>query len=122
MMYDIIVLESLIFFRPQVNERPAFSKISTLGVVFITCDFGGWCHKTPKIYRGRISSVRIALDCRAGGREIDFRGATNSQGLKMLRNEGSSFALQAGKPSRGSDDRVKWRSRLQLETKNSEPK
>ena len=32
--------------------------------------------------------------------------------LKWLRNEGTSFALQAARPSRGSDDHVKWRSRL----------
>ena len=36
--------------------------------------------------------------------------------LKWLRNEGTSFALQAARPSRGSDDHVKWRSHLQLET------
>ena len=32
--------------------------------------------------------------------------------LKWLRNEGTSFALQAARPSRGLDDHVKWRSRL----------
>ena len=32
--------------------------------------------------------------------------------LKWLRNEGTSSALQAVRPSRGSDDHVKWRSRL----------
>ena len=32
--------------------------------------------------------------------------------LKWLRNEGTSFALQPARPSRGSDDHVKWRSRL----------
>jgi len=32
--------------------------------------------------------------------------------LKWLRNEGTSFALQAARPSRGSDDHVKWRSHL----------
>ena len=33
--------------------------------------------------------------------------------LKCLRNEGTSFALQMAGPSRGSDDHIKWRSRLQ---------
>ena len=33
--------------------------------------------------------------------------------LKWLRNEGTSFALQAARTSRGSDDHVKWRSHLQ---------
>ena len=33
--------------------------------------------------------------------------------LKQLKNEGNLFALQAAEPSRGSDDHVKWRSRLQ---------
>ena len=32
--------------------------------------------------------------------------------LKWLRNEGTPFALQAARPSRGSDDHVEWRSRL----------
>ena len=32
--------------------------------------------------------------------------------LKWLRNEGTSFALQAARPSRRSDDHGKWRSRL----------
>ena len=36
--------------------------------------------------------------------------------LKWLRNEGTAFALQMARPSCGSDDHVKWRSRLQKET------
>ena len=32
--------------------------------------------------------------------------------VKKLRNEGTSFVLQTARPSRGSDDHVKWRSRL----------
>ena len=32
--------------------------------------------------------------------------------LKYLRNEGTPFVLQAAGRSRGSDDHVKWRSRL----------
>jgi len=32
--------------------------------------------------------------------------------LEILRNEGTSFALQAARCSRGSDDHVKWRSGL----------
>ena len=35
--------------------------------------------------------------------------------LKSLRNDGTSFALHVTRTSRGSDDRVKWRSRFQLE-------
>ena len=31
--------------------------------------------------------------------------------LKYLRNEGTTFALQTGRPSRGSDDHIKWWSR-----------
>ena len=33
--------------------------------------------------------------------------------LNKLRNDGNTFALQMARPSRGSDDHVKWRSRLQ---------
>ena len=36
--------------------------------------------------------------------------------LKYLRNEGTPFALQAVRPSRRSDDHVKWGSCVQLET------
>ena len=35
--------------------------------------------------------------------------------LKSLRNEATAFDLQAARPSRGSDDHVKWRSNLQSE-------
>ena len=41
--------------------------------------------------------------------------------LKWLRNESTSFALQQARPSRGSDDHVKWRSRVQLETSKKCP-
>ena len=37
-------------------------------------------------------------------------------GLKSSRNEVTAFALKTAGPSRGSDDHVKWRSRLQKET------
>ena len=49
-------------------------------------------------------------------------GQTNTQGLKITKKWGYSLctATAAG-PSRGSDDHVKWLSRLQLETKNSVP-
>ena len=35
--------------------------------------------------------------------------------LKLLRNEGTAFDLQAARLSRGSDDHVKWQSHLQWE-------
>ena len=34
--------------------------------------------------------------------------------LKKLRNEGTAIALQTVRPSRGSGDHVKWRSRLKV--------
>ena len=37
-------------------------------------------------------------------------------GLKSPRNELTAFALKTAGPTRGSDDHVKWRSRLQKET------
>ena len=57
-------------------------------------------------------------------RGFDSRGRTNTQGLKitekeepinwlLLRNEGTTFVLQAARPSRGLDDHVKWRFPLQ---------
>ena len=52
-------------------------------------------------------------------RLVDFltaeREVTGSIPGAGLRNEGTPFALQAARPSRGSDDHEKWRSRLQLE-------
>ena len=39
--------------------------------------------RTENSYRGRISSVDRALDCRAGGGGFDSRGRTNTQGLKI---------------------------------------
>ena len=44
------------------------------------------------------------------------REVTGSIPVAELRNEGTPCALQAARPSRGSDDHEKWRSRLQLET------
>ena len=35
---------------------------------------------------------------------------------KKPRNKGSAFALQTVRPSRGSDDHVKWQPRLQWDT------
>ena len=34
--------------------------------------------------------------------------------LKWLKNGGTAFALQMDRPWHGSDDHVKWQSRLQL--------
>ena len=51
----------------------------------------------------------------AGCFEAQFLGAGPVRVLKQLRNEGTPLALQATRPSRGSDDHVKWRSRLQWE-------
>ena len=45
-----------------------------------TKEYFSW--QPEKIIRGRISSVGRALDCRAGGRGLDSRGRTNTQGLK----------------------------------------
>ena len=58
-------------------------------------------------YRSRIISVGRALDCKAGGRGFDSQDRINTQG------QGTAFVLQTGSPSRGSDDHVNWRSRLQ---------
>ena len=53
-----------------------------------------------------MSSVRRALNCRAGGRWFDPWGRTNTQGLEN-NNEDTAFALQTDKPLCGSDDVVK---------------
>ena len=53
-----------------------------------------------------MSSVRRALNCRAGGRWFDPWGRTNTQGLKN-NNEGTAFALQTDKRLYGLDEIVK---------------
>ena len=69
------------------------------------------CHSRSFI-PNRISPVGRALDCRAGGRR------TNTQGLKITEKWRyySTFVLQTARSSRGSDDYVKWRSRLKKDT------
>ena len=67
---------------------------------------------TQYIYRGRFSSVGRALYCRAGGRGFDSWDRTNTQGLKITEKWRFFFVLQTARPSRGSDDHVKWRIRL----------
>ena len=54
-----------------------------------------------------------ALDCRAGGRGFRPGPEPTIRVLKLLRNEDTPFALQMARPSRGSDDHVKWWSGLQ---------
>ena len=49
----------------------------------LMCQYSSWLRVAYLAYRGRISSVGGALDCRAGGRGFDSRGRTNSQGLKI---------------------------------------
>ena len=63
--------------------------------------------------RGRISSV--GTEHLTAEQEVEGsipRAGPLLRVLKWLRNEGISFALQAARPSRGSDDHVKWRSHL----------
>ena len=56
----------------------------------------------------RISSVGRALDCRGEGRGVLNPGAGPIvMVLKQLRNEGTHFALQRDRPSRGLDDHEK---------------
>ena len=51
---------------------------------------------------------------RLGYRGFDSWGRNNTQGLEItLRSEGFPFALQTVRLSCGSNDRVKWRPRLQ---------
>ena len=72
------------------------------------------CVMLPMKSINKISSVGRAIDCRAGGRGFDSQGRTNTQGRKKnLRNKDSAFAVQTVRPSRGSDDHVKWQPRLQ---------
>ena len=59
------------------------------------------------IYHGWISSVSGALDYSAEGPGFNSWGQTNTQGPKITENEGTSFALQTERPSRGSDAHIR---------------
>ena len=72
------------------------------------------CREIYEMTYFELRSVSRALDWRAEGRRFDSRGSTILGVLKQVRNEGTSFALQMARPSRASDDHVKWRSRLHL--------
>ena len=52
---------------------------------------------------GRSNSVGRAIYCRAGGRGFDWWGKTYTQGLKITKEEGISFALQTARYLRSSD-------------------
>ena len=62
--------------------------------------------------RGRFSLVGRALASRAGGSGFDFWDRTKTQSLNITEEEGTAFVLQTVRPSRDSDDLVKWRSRI----------
>ena len=60
-----------------------------------------WPHKFKKrmantSWPRRISSVGIALDCRAGGRGFDSRDRTNTQGLKITEKWRYSLCTASG--------------------------
>ena len=64
--------------------------------------------------RSMISSFGRARDCSAWGRRWEPRVQTSTQGCKITEKwRYTSFAQQTARPLRGSDDHVKWRSRLQ---------
>ena len=46
---------------------------------------------------------------------VRFLGPDQNRGLKITEKQrcSTAFALQTARPSRGSDDHVKWRTRLQ---------
>ena len=62
--------------------------------------------------RGRISLVGRALAYRAGGSGFNFWDRIKTQSLNITEEEGTAFALQTVRPSRDSDDHVKWWSRI----------
>ena len=61
----------------------------------------------------RISSVSRALDWSAGGRGFNSRDWAKTQNLNE--DKSTAFAQQVARLSQGSDNQVKWRSRLQQE-------
>ena len=63
-----------------------------------------------------MAELTHSIECLTAEQEVasSFPGARPK--LKYLRNEGTSFVLQAARPSHGSDDHIKWRFHLQLET------
>ena len=87
-------------------------KASTLVVITIEFFLKGFSMKI-----GFISVAGLAQSVERLTAEREVAGSIPGAGpllrvLKWLRNEGNSFALQAARPSRGSENHVKWGSRL----------
>ena len=62
-----------------------------------------------------MAGLAQSVECLTAEREVAGlipRAGPLLRVLKWLRNEGTSFALQAARPLRGSYDHAKWRSRL----------
>ena len=74
-------------------------------------------HRLLLLFQGRNNSVGVALDCRAGGRGLDFRGRTNTQGRKITKNRRNCVGPANGYTLGGLDDHVKWRSCLRSRRK-----
>ena len=85
MMNDTIVFEKLRVFvlvRPNENDQPAFSKISTQGSMFKTCVFGG--QKRRLRVCGRLKSSLK--------KEKNSRIETDTCGRGLIQNTGKSTA------------------------------
>ena len=70
-------------------------------------------HFTPVCVLLLVCSLHFTLSLHfTPGPQSAVRSLRFTLTVKKLRNEGTSFVLQTARPSRGSDDHVKWRSRL----------
>ena len=92
--------------------------LSCLHKKYFLHDNTGWVpfytHLHLKL-QGLAESVERLTEEQEMAGSIPVAGPTHRV-LKWLRNEGTAFALQMARTSRGSDDHVKWRSRLPKET------
>ena len=108
--------------RLEIGGRSAYSSVQCYIPLFLQAL---WYEHNKYIKSHRLTNRRktgnvdaiLFLSSAAGlalsvERLTTERERTNTQGLK-LRKKGTAFALRTVRPSRGSDDNVKWRSRLQ---------
>ena len=98
----------------QVFKKTHKKTVVVVGKLGLAFTFDA--EKNRLVNFGSISSVGRALVSRAGGHDSITRVGPILRGLKELRSEDTSFAVQAHRSSCGSDDHIKWRSHLQLQT------
>ena len=103
--------QSVLFWLLHSYQDKLEVPLGKLGVTFYAVAvLIGWDIFMKKIKRRRIRSVVRALYC--DGKCLGFVSWGRTKITEKQRCS-TAFALRKARPSRGSDDHVKWRTRLQ---------